>query len=135
MPSLLSGLLYIHAAQVALLLSGYDQFECLHCSFLKSKEAIVAAFGMSLTELFDEFDEHPIASGSIGQVHRAVLGLAGSAVTGVPVGTQVAVKVSCKCPYREFAWRNTCVVGSNQLAYVITIEADMLLTGSLSYGR
>lgn len=56
----------------------------------------MTAFGMSLEKLFDEFDEHPIASGSIGQVHRAVLGLAGSAITGVPVGTQVAVKVIFK---------------------------------------
>lgn len=48
-----------------------------------SREAIEEELGRSLDDLFLEFDEHPFAAASIGQVHRAVL----------PDGTPVAVKV------------------------------------------
>ncbi|GMH33191.1 hypothetical protein BSKO_01025 [Bryopsis sp. KO-2023] len=62
-------------------------------SFAVSDKAIRTAFDMSIADLFIEFDKEPLASGSIGQVHRAVLSDLGAAVTGVPKGTQVAVKV------------------------------------------
>ena len=35
--------------------------------------AVREAFGFSTDDLFDAFDEFPLASGSIGQIHRAVL--------------------------------------------------------------
>lgn len=62
-------------------------------SFASTDRAIQSAFDMSISDLFVEFDETPLASGSIGQVHRAVLSNVGAAVTGVNPGTQVAVKV------------------------------------------
>lgn len=52
------------------------------------------AFGRPLSYFFDEFEEQPVASGSIAQVHRAILSERGAAETGFPVGTMVAVKVS-----------------------------------------
>lgn len=43
-----------------------------HC-FSYSKSTIEKAFGRKLHEIFEHFDEMPVASGSIAQVHRASL--------------------------------------------------------------
>ncbi|KAH6773761.1 Protein kinase superfamily protein [Perilla frutescens var. frutescens] len=42
-------------------------------SFAYTKKTIETAFGRRLTEIFDDFEEEPVASGSIAQVHRASL--------------------------------------------------------------
>ncbi|XP_057960499.1 uncharacterized protein LOC131152707 [Malania oleifera] len=42
-------------------------------SFSYTKKAIERAFGRKLSEIFEDFEELPIASGSIAQVHRASL--------------------------------------------------------------
>ncbi|XP_031286895.1 probable serine/threonine-protein kinase abkC [Pistacia vera] len=42
-------------------------------SFAYSKKTIEKAFGRKLSEIFDSFEEAPVASGSIAQVHRASL--------------------------------------------------------------
>lgn len=42
-------------------------------SFAYTKKTIERAFGRKLTEIFDDFEEAPVASGSIAQVHRASL--------------------------------------------------------------
>nr|CAB3454635.1 unnamed protein product [Digitaria exilis] len=41
--------------------------------FSYSKAAIEKAFGRELSEIFESFDENPVASGSIAQIHRATL--------------------------------------------------------------
>ncbi|CAI5962405.1 unnamed protein product [Closterium sp. NIES-64] len=41
--------------------------------FKTTQRIVERAFGRRLEEMFDEFDEEPVASGSIAQVHRAVL--------------------------------------------------------------
>ncbi|XP_061348699.1 uncharacterized protein LOC133294063 isoform X2 [Gastrolobium bilobum] len=41
--------------------------------FTYSRKCIEKAFGRKLNEIFETFDEEPIASGSIAQVHRATL--------------------------------------------------------------
>lgn len=51
------------------------------------------AFGMQLEEVFDSIETVPVASGSIGQIHRAKLSRKGSAITGCRPGQIVAVKV------------------------------------------
>lgn len=51
------------------------------------------AFHKPLKELFDEFDEEPVASGSIAQIHRAVLSRKGAAGSRHEPGLVVAVKV------------------------------------------
>ncbi len=51
--------------------------------FVEVKKTIEDGLGQPLGELFTSFDETPVASASIGQVHRARL----------PNGTEVAVKV------------------------------------------
>ncbi|KAL3615035.1 hypothetical protein CASFOL_040696 [Castilleja foliolosa] len=42
-------------------------------SFTYTKKTIEKAFGRKISEIFDDFEEEPIASGSIAQVHRASL--------------------------------------------------------------
>ncbi|KAL6992661.1 hypothetical protein U1Q18_010774 [Sarracenia purpurea var. burkii] len=42
-------------------------------SFSYTKKTIEKAFGRKLSEIFDDFEEAPVASGSIAQVHRASL--------------------------------------------------------------
>ncbi|KAF6247246.1 ABC1-domain-containing protein [Scenedesmus sp. NREL 46B-D3] len=42
-------------------------------SFRHTRKTVEAAFGKTLEELFDQFDQKPLASGSIAQVHRAAL--------------------------------------------------------------
>ncbi|GFR39830.1 hypothetical protein Agub_g324 [Astrephomene gubernaculifera] len=61
--------------------------------FRHTQAAIESAFGLPLTQLFAHIDTAPVASGSIGQIHRAVLSEQGGAMTGIPPGTTVAVKV------------------------------------------
>lgn len=58
-----------------------------------SRQVLKAQFGCEIEELFEEFDNRPVASGSVGQVHRARL-LAERALDG-PGGRyrDVAVKV------------------------------------------
>ncbi|KDD74772.1 hypothetical protein H632_c1085p1, partial [Helicosporidium sp. ATCC 50920] len=69
--------------------------------------AIEEAFGFRRRELFEEFDARPVASGSIGQVHRATLSKVGARLTGAAPGTRVAVKVRhpgvCDSIERDFA--------------------------------
>jgi len=61
--------------------------------FHHTQRAIEAAFGMPHSELFDSIEERPVASGSIGQIHRARLSEKGAALTGFEAGQLVAVKV------------------------------------------
>ncbi|KAL3639888.1 hypothetical protein CASFOL_014856 [Castilleja foliolosa] len=42
-------------------------------SFAYTKSTVEKAFGRKLYEIFDEFDEEPVASGSVAQVHQATL--------------------------------------------------------------
>ncbi|XP_009771995.1 uncharacterized protein LOC107809323 [Nicotiana tabacum] len=42
-------------------------------SFAYTKKVVEKAFGRKLSEIFDEFEQTPVASGSIAQVHRASL--------------------------------------------------------------
>ncbi|KAI4333747.1 hypothetical protein L6164_018517 [Bauhinia variegata] len=42
-------------------------------NFTYSRKSIENAFGRKLPEIFENFDEEPVASGSIAQVHRATL--------------------------------------------------------------
>ncbi|CAD7703840.1 unnamed protein product [Ostreobium quekettii] len=62
-------------------------------SFELTRDAIKGTFGFPLEDLFSSFEREPVASGSIGQVHKAVIGGLGAVITGRPAGTTVAVKV------------------------------------------
>ncbi|RZC83162.1 hypothetical protein C5167_045949 [Papaver somniferum] len=42
-------------------------------SFAYTKKTIEKAFGRKLPEIFEDFEEEPVASGSIAQIHRATL--------------------------------------------------------------
>ncbi|KNA17599.1 hypothetical protein SOVF_078750 [Spinacia oleracea] len=60
-------------------------------SYAYTKRTVEKAFGRKLTEIFESFDEKPVASGSIAQVHRAVLRFRHPGQKTKP--TEVAVKV------------------------------------------
>ncbi|KAJ4981219.1 hypothetical protein NE237_032056 [Protea cynaroides] len=60
-------------------------------SFAYTKRTIEKAFGRELLEIFENFDEEPVASGSIAQVHRASLRFPDSGPQVKPI--VVAVKV------------------------------------------
>jgi len=62
-------------------------------SWGETRRIVQNSFGRSIEYLFDEFEHEPVASGSIAQVHRAVLSEAGAGETGMPPGMVVAVKV------------------------------------------
>lgn len=66
---------------------------CVACRWNHTKATIETSFGMPLEMLVDWIDHEPIASGSIGQVHKAELSARGGSICGMPSGTVVAIKV------------------------------------------
>lgn len=54
-----------------------------------TQHVIKRAFDASVEELFDEFDGVPVASGSIGQVYRAMLSEKGARNTGIDAGVNL----------------------------------------------
>ncbi|PSC67852.1 ADP,ATP carrier [Micractinium conductrix] len=75
-----------------------DELELLHSqapahALPFTEAAVREAFGFSVKDLFAEFDAEPVASGSIGQIHRGALSGTGARLTGMKPGTVVAVKV------------------------------------------
>lgn len=93
--------------------------------------AVRSAFGSSVDELFLTFDEEPLASGSIGQVHLATLSPHGALNTGLVAGTQVAVKVRHpgveNAIIRDFA----LMIGIAQLAELVPALRRLRLQESL----
>jgi aarF domain-containing kinase len=74
------------------------ELELLHTQapahdFPYTEAAIKSAFGFELKDLFSDFETLPVASGSIGQIHRGVLSGAGARLTNMSDGSVVAVKV------------------------------------------
>lgn len=62
--------------------------------YLISRQSIENAFKRGMNDIFSDFEEAPVASGSIAQVHRAVLNDGGAFGSKYKPGTVVAVKVS-----------------------------------------
>jgi predicted unusual protein kinase regulating ubiquinone biosynthesis (AarF/ABC1/UbiB family) len=60
---------------------------------LFTEVAVQESFGFDVDDLFSEFDAEPVASGSIGQIHRAVLSDTGARLTGMPAGEWFALTV------------------------------------------
>ncbi|KAL0041617.1 hypothetical protein WJX79_009511 [Trebouxia sp. C0005] len=61
--------------------------------FAYTRQAVESAFGRTLEEMFDDFAQKPVASGSIAQIHKARLSAGGAHNSEFPQGTTVAVKV------------------------------------------
>lgn len=57
-----------------------------------TEAAVERAFGAPAGELFDEFPEEPVASGSIGQVYKARLSAMGARNTGIDPGAPLQAK-------------------------------------------
>ncbi|KAF5831929.1 T23J18.5 [Dunaliella salina] len=58
-----------------------------------SRDAIEAAFGFKIEQLFSSFEDDPVASGSIAQIHRGQLSQAAAVSVGSKPGKTVAIKV------------------------------------------
>jgi len=58
-----------------------------------TEAAIKSSFGFDVQDLFNDFEKLPVASGSIGQIHRGVLSGTGARLTNMNEGSVVAVKV------------------------------------------
>ncbi|KAL4519108.1 hypothetical protein Ndes2526A_g00212 [Nannochloris sp. 'desiccata'] len=74
------------------------ELELLHTQapahdFPYTEAAIKSSFGFDVQDLFSDFETLPVASGSIGQIHRGVLSGAGARLTNMNEGSVVAVKV------------------------------------------
>lgn len=74
------------------------ELEMLHTQapahdFPFTEAAVTSAFGFDVKDLFSDFAALPVASGSIGQIHKAVLSGAGARLTNMKEGSVVAVKV------------------------------------------
>ena len=82
------------------------ELECLHSqapmhSLHFTKSAIAEAFPGSVDELFEQFDEQPVASGSIAQVYKARLSHKGALHTGMHAGKSVDLVINhWYCPVR-----------------------------------
>jgi len=65
----------------------------------------------TLEEMFDDFAQKPVASGSIAQIHKARLSAGGAHNSEFPKGTTVAVKVETKPASMAMlaAFLTTCV--------------------------
>ncbi|KAI5322189.1 hypothetical protein L3X38_031261 [Prunus dulcis] len=48
----------------------HQALKALEHSFAYTKKTIEPAFGLKLPKIFDNFEDKPVASGSIAQVHR-----------------------------------------------------------------
>ena len=62
-------------------------------SYETTRISVKHAFGFDLETLFSDFEKNPVASGSIGQIHKATVSAVGSRLTGMDEGVVVAVKV------------------------------------------
>eukprot|EP00891_Asterochloris_glomerata_P006606 jgi/Astpho2/6606/fgenesh1_pm.00101_%23_7_t len=62
-------------------------------SFAQTRRIVEAAFNRPLEEIYADFEEQPVASGSIAQIHKAKLTVAGAAGGAFEPGKVVAVKV------------------------------------------
>ena len=76
------------------------ELERLHAKapvhLLKHTEAAIQrSFGLPIAELFTSFEATPIASGSIGQVYRAMLSPKGAAHTGIDPGECLLHTLAC----------------------------------------
>ena len=62
-------------------------------SYAYTKQAIEQTFKRPMDDIFSDFEQSPVASGSIAQVHRGVLNDGGAFGSKYKPGTVVAVKV------------------------------------------
>ena len=61
-----------------------------------TRDAIQRSLGAPIADLFDDFEDVPVASGSIGQVHRARLSAQGARSTGIDPGQRLP-DLRCTC--------------------------------------
>ena len=95
-------------------------------SYYQTKQIIEGAFGRKVEEIFEDFEEEPVASGSIAQIHRAVLRYRYPGQMSKPM--VVAVKVRhpgvSEIIRRDFTLINWCAKISNFLPGLAWLRLD-----------
>jgi aarF domain-containing kinase len=89
--------------------------------FAYSKDAIEKAFGRKLSEIFETFEENPVASGSIAQIHRATLG---NNCTGKHVAVKVRHPGVGESIRRDFLLINLVAKASNVIPGLSWLRLD-----------
>lgn len=94
--------------------------------FKQTKQIIEGAFGRKIDEIFEDFEEEPVASGSIAQIHRAVLRYRYPGQISKPM--VVAVKVRhpgvSEVIRRDFTIINWCAKVSNFIPGLAWLRLD-----------
>ncbi|KAK6932471.1 ABC1 atypical kinase-like domain [Dillenia turbinata] len=95
-------------------------------SFYYTKQTVEKAFGRKLSEIFDEFEEVPVASGSIAQVHRASLKFRypGQQVKPILVAVKVRHPGVGESIRRDFVIINTIAKISNLIPTLRWLRLD-----------
>lgn len=95
-------------------------------NFAQTKRTVEGAFGRKINEIFEDFEEEPVASGSIAQVHRAVLRFRYPGQKSKPM--VVAVKVRhpgvSEVIRRDFTIINWCAKISNLVPGLAWLRLD-----------
>ncbi|CAJ1978754.1 unnamed protein product [Sphenostylis stenocarpa] len=89
--------------------------------FNYSRKCIENAFGRKLHEIFEKFEEEPVASGSIAQVHRATLRykFPGQQIKPVDVAVKVRHPGVCEAIRRDFVLINLLIFEAAHLSRFI----------------
>ncbi|KAL9236468.1 hypothetical protein vseg_011136 [Gypsophila vaccaria] len=95
-------------------------------SFAHTKRTIEKAFDRNISDIFESFDEMPVASGSIAQVHRATLKFRypGKKVKPIEVAVKVRHPGVGESIRRDFAIINTAAKISNLIPALKWLRLD-----------
>ena len=103
-----------------------------------TRSAIKQAFGASVEELFEEFEEVPVASGSIGQVYQAKLSAKGARNTGIDPGSAFYPLRTAFMQYGQVVWQAQAFCSAKaacNIAFIQVVFLTWSMPSALPCGR